>query len=194
MATVDLYLATGRWSARSVALGENWTMGFHWRLRARLRALSLRSHKFKGMGIKTPFIHAGSNHVPKDTKHGPNPEQTASIASLLFYTFLDSTIWRAYRVPHLPFDDLPPLSNCDEAKTLMSRSFPVRLGSLSKKDSALIIPTVSKSFRWRKKRPTVPRANQSIPLDSSTSISRAGLDGKHITMQSGHRVLTRLEP
>lgn len=55
----------------------------------------------------------------------PNPEQTASIASFLTYVWLDPTIWRAYRVEHLPHDELPPLCDYDEAKNLIKRGYPV---------------------------------------------------------------------
>lgn len=55
----------------------------------------------------------------------PNPEQTASILSMSIYTFLDSIIWKAYKVPHLPIDELPPLADYDYAKNLVKRAFPV---------------------------------------------------------------------
>ena len=55
----------------------------------------------------------------------PSPEQTCSWASLWFYSFMDPTILRAYRLPHLPFDELPPLADYDHAKNLIKRSYPV---------------------------------------------------------------------
>ena len=55
----------------------------------------------------------------------PNPEQTASIISFLFYTFLDPTIWLAWRIPHLSRDQLPPLCDYDYVKSLVARSYPV---------------------------------------------------------------------
>jgi hypothetical protein len=55
----------------------------------------------------------------------PNPEQTASILSLVLYTFLDPIIFLAYRIPHLSHDQLPPLSDYDYAKHLKAKSFPV---------------------------------------------------------------------
>ncbi|KAI0028294.1 hypothetical protein K488DRAFT_80756 [Vararia minispora EC-137] len=60
---------------------------------------------------------------PQDPAPVPNPEQTASLASLLTYTFLDQPIFHAYRVPHLAFDELPPLADYDYAKNLVKRSF-----------------------------------------------------------------------
>ena len=56
----------------------------------------------------------------------PNPEQTASLISLMLYFFLDPIIFEAYRVPHLPHDRLPPLADTDYSKTLTEKAFPVR--------------------------------------------------------------------
>ena len=55
-----------------------------------------------------------------------NPEQTASLFSLIFYTFLERIIWTAYRTPHLSFDELPPQCDYDRAKYLNRKTFPVR--------------------------------------------------------------------
>jgi hypothetical protein len=57
----------------------------------------------------------------------PAPEQTASWASMMMFSFLDPTVALAYRVPHLSFDQLPPLADYDEAHNLVKRSFPVRV-------------------------------------------------------------------
>ncbi|KAG5644695.1 hypothetical protein DXG03_007918 [Asterophora parasitica] len=54
----------------------------------------------------------------------PNPEQTASWLSLLLFGFLDATIWKAYRAPHLPLSDLPPLADSDHSKNLVRAAFP----------------------------------------------------------------------
>ncbi|KAJ3543408.1 hypothetical protein NM688_g5857 [Phlebia brevispora] len=69
-----------------------------------------------------PYPYVPAN--PEDAPRQPNPEQTASIASFLFYTFLDPTIWRAYRVPHLSLDQLPPLCDDDDANRLKQKSYP----------------------------------------------------------------------
>ncbi|RDX55372.1 hypothetical protein OH76DRAFT_1428233 [Lentinus brumalis] len=61
---------------------------------------------------------------PKDPAPEVNPEQTASILSIAIYTFLDSIIWKAYKVPHLPLDELPPIADYDYAKNLVKRAFP----------------------------------------------------------------------
>lgn len=66
----------------------------------------------------------GSNSI-QDPMPEPNPEQTASIFSMSIYTFLDGIIFKAYRMPHLPWEELPPLADYDYAKNLVNRSFPV---------------------------------------------------------------------
>ncbi|CAL1696193.1 unnamed protein product [Somion occarium] len=60
---------------------------------------------------------------PKNPASEPNPEQTASIFSLMIYTFLDHTIFTAYKMPHLPLDKLPPLADYDSTKHLVEKSF-----------------------------------------------------------------------
>lgn len=55
----------------------------------------------------------------------PNPEQTASLLSLIVYSFLDPIVFLAYTIPHLSHDQLPPLSDYDDAVNLKAHSFPV---------------------------------------------------------------------
>lgn len=55
----------------------------------------------------------------------PSPEQTASPLSLLLFGFLDATVWKAYRVPHLPLAELPPLADSDHSKNLVRTAFPI---------------------------------------------------------------------
>ena len=57
----------------------------------------------------------------------PNPEQTASLWSLVTYTFMDVTVWRAYHMPHLPFDLFPPLPDYDHLRNIISDTFQVCL-------------------------------------------------------------------
>ncbi|KAK7048418.1 ATP-binding cassette transporter [Favolaschia claudopus] len=52
-----------------------------------------------------------------------NAEQTASIFSTALYFFLDPIISLAYRIPHLSFDQLPPLCDYDEARHLKAKHF-----------------------------------------------------------------------
>ncbi|KII93466.1 hypothetical protein PLICRDRAFT_35686 [Plicaturopsis crispa FD-325 SS-3] len=67
-----------------------------------------------------------TQYIPYNAKEPatPNPEQTASLMSFLLYSYLDPVIFLAYRIPHLAHDMLPPLSDTDWAKNLVSASFP----------------------------------------------------------------------
>ena len=40
----------------------------------------------------------------------PNPEDTASWFSFIFFTHYDGLIMKAFKSPHLKLDDLPPLA------------------------------------------------------------------------------------
>lgn len=57
----------------------------------------------------------------------PSPEQTASILSLAVFRFLDPVVFLAYSIPHLSFDQLPPLADYDVAENLRAKAF--RVGS-----------------------------------------------------------------
>ncbi|KAJ3822393.1 multidrug resistance-associated ABC transporter [Lentinula raphanica] len=65
-------------------------------------------------------------YVPIDPKisTSPNPEQTASLLSLIFFTYLDSLIWKASKVSHLSTEALPPLSDSDQARILRAKAMP----------------------------------------------------------------------
>ncbi|KAF7306582.1 ATP-binding cassette transporter [Mycena indigotica] len=66
-------------------------------------------------------------YVPVDPKNPmpvPNPEQTASIFSLMFYFFLDPVVFLGYRLRHLSADQLPPLADYDYAANMRARNFP----------------------------------------------------------------------
>ncbi|KAF8682983.1 P-loop containing nucleoside triphosphate hydrolase protein [Rhizoctonia solani] len=60
---------------------------------------------------------------PSNPSESPNPEQTASLISLLLYQFMDPLVWTAYRVPKLEYEQLPPLADYDRASHLKERSF-----------------------------------------------------------------------
>ncbi|KAJ7275444.1 hypothetical protein B0H12DRAFT_1199540 [Mycena haematopus] len=60
---------------------------------------------------------------PKNPMPVPNPEQTASIVSTMFYFFLDPIVFLGYRVPHLSHDQLPPLADYDSSANLKARNF-----------------------------------------------------------------------
>ena len=61
----------------------------------------------------------------------PNPEQTASILSLIVYSFLDPLVFEAYRVPHLSHERLPDIADYDHIKYLREKAFPVRTSNYS---------------------------------------------------------------
>lgn len=61
----------------------------------------------------------------QDPTANPNPEQTASVLAWIFYAFLDPLIWRAYDLPHLSHDQLPPLADYDEAHYLIEQNYKV---------------------------------------------------------------------
>ncbi|KAK7681700.1 hypothetical protein QCA50_015047 [Cerrena zonata] len=54
---------------------------------------------------------------PEDTSE-PTLEQTVSWLSLIFYTYCDVLIMKAFRTPHLNLNELPPLSDFHRAKYL----------------------------------------------------------------------------
>ncbi|KZT67088.1 P-loop containing nucleoside triphosphate hydrolase protein [Daedalea quercina L-15889] len=84
---------------------------------ARISLLTLSS-------IVVPLI-IPQRYIPFDPQNpwaNPPPEQTASIATLLLYTWLDPTVKLASRVGHLTIDMLPPLADYDDAQNLMKRS------------------------------------------------------------------------
>ena len=61
----------------------------------------------------------------------PNPEQTASILSLVVYSFLDPLVFEAYRVPHLSHERLPAIADYDHTEYLREKAFPVRTSDYS---------------------------------------------------------------
>ncbi|KAF8477848.1 hypothetical protein JB92DRAFT_2801159 [Gautieria morchelliformis] len=62
---------------------------------------------------------------PMNPSKEVNTEQTASWWSFLSFTFLDPIIFKAARVPHLPYESLPPLADYDRAEHLVATSDPV---------------------------------------------------------------------
>ncbi|KAI9056609.1 P-loop containing nucleoside triphosphate hydrolase protein [Trametes sanguinea] len=77
-------------------------------------------------GVVIPLV-SPRKYTPVDPK-APLPvssEQTASIFSLLLYTYLEPFIWRARRLSHITYDMLPPLPDYDHLKNLVGRAFPM---------------------------------------------------------------------
>jgi hypothetical protein len=58
------------------------------------------------------------NNNIKEKPRIPNPEQTASILSTIFYFFMDTVIWKAQRVKHLSAEELPDLCEADKTAIL----------------------------------------------------------------------------
>jgi hypothetical protein len=76
----------------------------------------------------------------------PNSEQTSSPLSLIFFLFLDPLIFKAYKVPHLAYEQLPPLADYDYAHVLKKKSFPVRCDSISFRfitDASFVVASIS---------------------------------------------------
>ncbi|KAF9808290.1 hypothetical protein IEO21_07903 [Rhodonia placenta] len=59
----------------------------------------------------------------KNPSSHPHPEQTTPILSLMLFSWLDKLVMKAYRMPHLPLDELPPLADTDSAENLVKRAF-----------------------------------------------------------------------
>ncbi|KAJ3564413.1 hypothetical protein NP233_g8310 [Leucocoprinus birnbaumii] len=75
-------------------------------------------------GVAIPLV-VPREYVPFDSKNRmePNPEQTASLFSMLTYSFMSPIVYLAYRLPHLSYNQLPPLADYDYAHNLKSGSF-----------------------------------------------------------------------
>ncbi|KIP07615.1 hypothetical protein PHLGIDRAFT_413728 [Phlebiopsis gigantea 11061_1 CR5-6] len=75
---------------------------------------------------------------PEDPTAVANPEQTASILRWIFWSFLDPVVWRAYRLPHLSHDQLPPLADYDEAHYLTEKHYEVLDPLTGAKDGSMV--------------------------------------------------------
>ena len=75
-------------------------------------------------GVAIPLL-VPRQYTPADPKHPwkPVPEQTACLLSMMLYLWLDPTVYKAYKVPHLPLEDLPPLADYDSSSHLVKRAF-----------------------------------------------------------------------
>ncbi|KAF9802245.1 hypothetical protein IEO21_09909 [Rhodonia placenta] len=78
----------------------------------------------------TPRIHEPFDakvRIPNGTNPSshPHPEQTTPILSLMLFSWLDELVIKAYRMPHLPVDELPPVADTDSAGNLVKRAFKV---------------------------------------------------------------------
>ncbi|KZT60642.1 hypothetical protein CALCODRAFT_553559 [Calocera cornea HHB12733] len=88
---------------------------------------------------------------PANPAPNPAPEQTASIFSFLFFFFLEPIILAAWRIPQLPYDELPPLPDSDWSDNLRARAMdaldPVRRRAMGKKPRHLFWGLMD-VFRW----------------------------------------------
>ena len=74
------------------------------------------------------------NPTPEDQLH---PEQTAPLLFYVFYEFMTGLVWRAWKTPALPYDELHPLADYDRAQHLYDKHIetldPVRRRKAGKK-------------------------------------------------------------
>ncbi|KAK0208414.1 hypothetical protein DFS33DRAFT_1411920 [Desarmillaria ectypa] len=89
-------------------------------------------------------------YIPVDAKNPmplPSPEQTAPLISMMLHSYIDPLVLKAYRIPHLPFDQLPPLADYDTSQVLKARSFP-HLDVFSGAKKRHIFFGLMRVFRW----------------------------------------------
>ncbi|KAJ7078086.1 hypothetical protein C8R44DRAFT_992812 [Mycena epipterygia] len=125
--------ATYTWPVQDAAEGSL--------LHAKLIALALAA-------VVIPLVTPRA-YVPVDPMNPmpkPNAEQTASPLSLLLFTFLDPVILLAYKLPHLPYDLLPPLADTDYSENLKKRGFP-NIDAFSGAGTRHIFFGIIKTFR-----------------------------------------------
>ncbi|KAJ7061977.1 hypothetical protein C8F01DRAFT_986919, partial [Mycena amicta] len=107
--------------------------------------------------IFTLFVTSGiiplvmpREYVPLDPQNPmpvPNAEQTASILSSMSYSFLDPIVKLAYRIPHLPFNQLPPLPDYDASNVLKARAFS-HVDAFSSGKRRHVLFGLLRIFRW----------------------------------------------
>jgi hypothetical protein len=100
-------------------------------------------------GVLLPLI-TPHRYIPFDPSDimPANPSQTASWMSLLLFGYLDSIVWKAYKMPNIPLTDLPPLADSDHSKYLVRAAFP-HLDPHAEHD----VETKSRRSTKQKKRP-----------------------------------------
>ena len=77
-------------------------------------------------GCYLSFCYSSHHLFPiQNPEHDPSPEQTASLLSLLLYSWLDKTVSDACRTEHLKVEQLPPLADDNKAEILVKEGFPV---------------------------------------------------------------------
>jgi hypothetical protein len=101
------------------------------------------------VAVVIPLVQP-SQYRPVDPMHPseePNPEQTASLLSYVFYLFMDKIILQAWRSNAIPYEELPPLPDYDRASWLAKNSLlklhPIRRQELGLKPRHLIVCLMS---------------------------------------------------
>ncbi|KZV76922.1 P-loop containing nucleoside triphosphate hydrolase protein [Peniophora sp. CONT] len=77
---------------------------------------------YSGVIIPITIPRAYEPYDPLEPSSKPAAEQTASIASMVTFWFMEPLVFLAYRLPRLPYDQIPPLADYDWAKNLVDRS------------------------------------------------------------------------
>ncbi|KAM5536848.1 hypothetical protein V8D89_009566 [Ganoderma adspersum] len=84
------------------------------------------------IGIPLGMPRAYKPYNPSEPMDPPNKSQTASALSLILFNWLNETVAKASRVPHLPLEELPPLVDTYATQVLVTESFshvdPFQLG------------------------------------------------------------------
>ncbi|KAG8926192.1 hypothetical protein FRC00_003144 [Tulasnella sp. 408] len=102
------------------------------------------------VGAVLPLI-VPRRFVPVDPKNPlpPNREQTASILSLITWSFLDPVVLEASRVSHLPYESLPILADYDHAEHLMANGAPTLDPSLKPRKDRHLVWGLLWLYRWQ---------------------------------------------
>ncbi|KIM77159.1 hypothetical protein PILCRDRAFT_12326 [Piloderma croceum F 1598] len=105
--------------------------------------------RFGLLGVVGAFIplFVPRSFVPTMSYNIPSPQQTACYFSLLFYSYLDRVIIKAYGVLHLSVDELPVLRVQDSSAVLTAKAFPYIDPVVIKKQSHIFWRLLI-VFRW----------------------------------------------
>ncbi|KAI0803030.1 hypothetical protein BC629DRAFT_1591129 [Irpex lacteus] len=100
-------------------------------------------------GVVVPLVipQEYKPYDPKNPSPHPNPEQTASVLSIMLFNFMDPVVWKAAHTTHLGIDQLPPLADYDEIKNLVHQHFEY-LNPLSPKAKGHIFWGLLRVFFW----------------------------------------------
>lgn len=108
------------------AMDKNWNFDRHRYCDSTGDSEGVRSCRSQGEPSQILYILSGTQVLAlQHPMPVPNPEQTSSLFSLGVFFFLDPVVFEACRVPHLPYDRLPPLADTDTAKNLKVAYFRV---------------------------------------------------------------------